>query len=121
MRFLKGIVLFFAVLVLFFVSCHSESPAIKKPANFIERDSMIAWTAESYIIEGEIFYAENQEDKKRISEALYADFFEKHHITEEIFKENTEYYLSGKEESQAFMEAVMQKIRDQRDEIQNQE
>lgn len=121
MRFFQGIVLFFALLTSFFISCTSTSPESKKPAHLIDRDSMIEWTAESYIIEGEIFYSANEEGKQALTQTLYADFFERHHITEEIFKENSEYYLSDKEKSQEFMETVMQRIRNQRDAIQKEE
>lgn len=121
MRFFKGIVPFFVLAMSLFISCTSTSPETKKPDPLVERDSMIEWTAESYIIEGEIFYSTNEEEKQALTQALYADFFARHHITEEIFKKNSEYYLSDKEKSQEFMETVMQRIRDQRDAIQKEE
>ncbi|MBQ7489680.1 MAG: DUF4296 domain-containing protein [Bacteroidales bacterium] len=105
----------FAIILLMTAGCSSPtkeySPA---PHRIIDRDTMVMILAESYIAEGEIFYAPEDSDKQAICKQLYSNIFQKYGITKEEYIENSNYYLKQPEESDFFMKDVMSKVEEQR-------
>ncbi|MCQ2286323.1 MAG: DUF4296 domain-containing protein [Bacteroidales bacterium] len=113
-----GRIFIFLCIGLGLVACasHSDSDThiLAAPDRLLPRDSMVDLVTETYITEGEIFYSPQDSDKQKVCFQLYANLFDKYHLTKEEFIDNCEYYLSDPDDYEDFMAEVTSKIEELR-------
>lgn len=90
-----------------FIGCKNKS--VPEPDNLIAKDSIVGMLSDQLVIEASVFFMQPDTadlNRKKPSVALYNDFFLKHHITQEQYRESVGYYFSDSEQAKEIMRNV---------------
>lgn len=105
------------ILVLTLSSCsrHEESNV---PADLIPRDTMMNLVVESWLLESSIHTVITDYNAiEPATIALYADFFDRHHISKDQYIRSTEYYLNDDKTCEQFVQDCRQLLEEKREEF----
>lgn len=86
-------------LVSLFVGCKDKKHVMEKPANLVNRITLVNILAESYLIESTLQMTPTDTiPKEELARQYYKDLFDRYHITNEQFETSIAYYI-GEEKS----------------------
>lgn len=109
------------ILISVFIACMTSCGGKKTqqaPDDLISRDKMMDIIVEAWILENSInYWYKDTEETMPVTIGLYADLFERYHISKEQFIQSSDYYLKNDPNAEDFVHECLQRLEERKGEF----